>query len=232
MFSYYGSKNRIAKIYPKPIYNKIIEPFAGAANYSLLHFENDILLCDKSNDIISIWKYLQSASTKDILSLPKVNSGQRIIESDYDCPEQYRLMRYLISQGAHHGTSLVSKWGGLRFESNRNRVVKNLYKIKHWKFVCDDYQNLKNEVATWFIDAPYLFGGEKYPHSSKKINFEELANYAKNRLGQTIVCENTKANWLPFVPMKTIRGVQHNTTEVIWSNYQTNFDNIQQKLIL
>lgn len=35
MWTYYGTKKRIAKNYPAPIYDTIIEPFAGAAQYSL-----------------------------------------------------------------------------------------------------------------------------------------------------------------------------------------------------
>jgi site-specific DNA-adenine methylase len=35
MFSYYGTKKRIVNKYPEPKYDKIIEPFCGAAQYSL-----------------------------------------------------------------------------------------------------------------------------------------------------------------------------------------------------
>ena len=44
MFSYYGSKNKIAKLYPLPKYDLIIEPFAGAAWYSVLHRYKNVLL--------------------------------------------------------------------------------------------------------------------------------------------------------------------------------------------
>jgi len=37
LFSYFGSKARIGNKYPKPIYDTIIEPFAGAAGYSYAH---------------------------------------------------------------------------------------------------------------------------------------------------------------------------------------------------
>jgi len=35
MWSYYGSKSKVVKHYPKPKYDLIIEPFAGAAWYSV-----------------------------------------------------------------------------------------------------------------------------------------------------------------------------------------------------
>ena len=35
MFYYYGRKKQIAKYYPEPKYDTIVEPFAGSAAYSL-----------------------------------------------------------------------------------------------------------------------------------------------------------------------------------------------------
>src|SRR6478672_6375889 len=107
MFSYYGSKNRLSKHYPKPMFDKIIEPFCGAANYSLRYWDRDVLLCDKSKDIISIWEFLKEASVADIQSLPKVSKGTRIDKLQFDTNGQYCLMQYMISQAAHYGTNLV-----------------------------------------------------------------------------------------------------------------------------
>ena len=33
-----------------------------------------------------------------------------------------------------------------------------------------------------------------------------------------IVCENTSADWLPFVPLVKIKGIQKTTIEAIWVN--------------
>jgi hypothetical protein len=57
-----------------------------------------------------------------------------------------------------------------------------------------------------------------------------LAEWCKERNGQAIVCENTKATWLPFKPMKEMQGTMFKTTEAIWSNHKTNYDAIQQTL--
>ena len=89
---------------------------------------------------------------------------------------------------------------------------------------------MKNTEATWFIDPPYQFGGHAYVEN--KINFNHLSNWCKTREGQVIVCENTKADWLPFKPMINNKGTHKITTEAIWSNIPTNYDNEQQKLIL
>jgi len=93
-----------------------------------------------------------------------------------------------------------------------------------------NYEDLQNEEATWYIDPPYQFGGEYYIKSNKHIDFANLAEWCKSRLGQTIVCENTKADWLDFKPMKEMQGSMYKTTEAIWINMPTNYDNVQQTL--
>jgi len=39
-----------------------------------------------------------------------------------------------------------------------------------------------------------------------------------SRNGQVIVCENTKADWMDFKPLKKMKGSLHTTTEAIWTN--------------
>jgi hypothetical protein len=56
MWGYYGSKSKIVNKYPKPLFEKIIEPFAGTAQYSLKYFEKDILLVEKYELIVKLWK--------------------------------------------------------------------------------------------------------------------------------------------------------------------------------
>lgn len=75
MFSYYGSKSKIVDYYPPPKNGKIIEPFAGSARYSLKYWQNDVLLVDKYEVVIRIWKWLQQCSKQDILGLPKFETG-------------------------------------------------------------------------------------------------------------------------------------------------------------
>jgi len=233
MWSYYGSKNRIAKYYPKPIFDDIEERFAGAGYFSLLYFEKNVTLIDKSQMVIDIWHYLQEASIKDIMSLPVLPRGFKISRDMFDCDGQYNLMRFLIVQAAYGGNNVVSKWGAMRFEANRKRVATNLFKCKHWTIKQGEYYDGDcNKKATWFIDPPYTHGGDKYPMKAKYIDFEKLANWCKGLNGQVMVCENTKADWLPFVPLTKMNGVAHQTTEAIWTNYHTHYNNVQQELIL
>ena len=59
MFSYYGSKSKIVDYYPPPKHKRIIEPFAGSARYSLKYWQNDVLLVDKYEVVVNLWKWLQ-----------------------------------------------------------------------------------------------------------------------------------------------------------------------------
>ena len=99
--------------------------------------------------------------------------------------------------------------------------------IRHWEIRHGNYTDITNEQATWFIDPPYQFGGEYYRYGNSGINFHYLAQWCKSRAGQVIVCENTKADWLPFWPMRELNGSKHKTTEAIWSNYPTGFEATQ-----
>jgi len=228
MFSYYGSKSKIVDYYPQPKHKRIIEPFAGSARYSLKYWQNDVLLVDKYNVIVNIWHYLQQASEKDILGLPVLNNQEDIRNYNLS-DEETNFMRFHIGQGLAAPQWLCSSM--CLPDTQRKalkRIAKDLYKIKHWDIQLGDYKELNNENATWFIDPPYQFGGHKYKQSNKNINFNELAEWCKSRNGQVIVCENTKATWLPFKPMVDMQGSMYKTTEAIWSNQRTNYDAVQQ----
>ncbi len=236
MWSYYGAKTNLVDYYPAPRFDKIIEPFAGSARYSLKYFDRDILLVDKYPVIIDIWRWLQKCSPQDILSLPrKFNPGQSLDEFNFDCVEAKLFMGFMCACASY----VPIKKPTLRKTVDRpnftnfglQRVAKNLYKIKHWKLEVGSYEDIKNEKATWFIDPPYQHGGHCYIHSNKKIDFIELSNWCKNRNGQVMVCENTKANWMDFSPLKKQRGSLKTTTEAIWLNEKSVFDNNQMELL-
>lgn len=226
MFSYYGSKSKVVKQYPSPVYGRIIEPFAGSARYSLRYYDRDILLIDKYQTIVDTWHYLQQASPKDILSLPDVNEGDDIREMGLN--EGARLLiGFCINGGSIEPKNIGTDNVNRNFNSwnkDKKRIAINLFKIRHWKVICADYKEIKNEKATWFIDPPYQFGVEHYIESNKNIDYSKLARWCRSRKGQVIVCENTKANWLPFNSMKKAQGSRYVTTEAIWSNTPTDYD--------
>ena len=232
MFSYYGSKSKVVNYYPPPKFNKIIEPFAGSARYSLKYWQNDITIVDKYDVIVKIWKYLQQSEKTDIIDLHEPKLGETITMEQYKCEGAFLLMSYVIKSGTATPAYTVCKNRGEDGQiSNIKKTIANqLFKIKHWKIIHGSYEDLENEEATWFIDPPYQFGGEYYKESTKNIDFKKLAEWCKTRNGQVIVCENTKATWLPFKPMKEMYGSRYKTTEAIWSNHKTNYDAVQLSL--
>jgi len=80
MFYYYGRKKRLAKYYPSPQYDTIIEPFAGSAAYSLHgdYWRKQIILIERDECVDLIWKWLiEQATSQDIEKLPVLRIGDR-----------------------------------------------------------------------------------------------------------------------------------------------------------
>jgi hypothetical protein len=97
-----------------------------------------------------------------------------------------------------------------------DKYKDSLHKIKHWIIELGTYEDINNQTATWFIDAPYQVGGHKYKCSNKNIDYKHLRKYIENREGKVIVCENTNADWMPFKPLIKMTGISKTTTEAIW----------------
>lgn len=236
MWSYYGAKTNIVDCYPRPVYGKIIEPFAGTARYALKYFDREVLLVDKYDVIVKIWKWLQLCSEGDILGLPRrLDRGQKLEDFTFDCEEARLLMGFLISKGGQSPRNKITDRITVDRPNFTNhslkRIAAGLYKIRHWEIRHGSYQEIENQKATWFIDPPYQNGGHVYRESNKKIDFEKLSVWARERQGQSIVCDVMKSNWMPFVPLTqqkgSAKGLQQ---EAIWSNLPTAYDYQQQKL--
>lgn len=225
MFHYYGSKNKIAKYYPKPQFGKIIEPFAGAAAYSLLYSDKNVVLNEKFDVIYDIWNWLiNSADSQFIKNNANFYASQDI--SGLNLPEEYKdLVGFCINRGSAAPRNVVQRWS-CQVKSKPdwasttwfklNKIANNLGNIRHWQVLNNDYLNLDNEEATWFIDPPYENGGNHYKHN--KIDYLELAEWCKSRKGQVIVCENSKGCWLPFEPLIEITGQSNKSLECMWTN--------------
>ena len=218
MFSYYGTKLRVAKYYPKPIYPTIIEPFCGAAQYSLYgdNWKKNVILIDKYDKVARIWQYLMASSKESILGLPDLDVGDKVDSFTQLCDEE----RWLIGFSINTASAIPKKTASKRSAWNKHKVfiANNIYKIKHWTLILGEYNVLDNFKATWFIDSPYQHGGIYYRMNSSKIDYSVLGDWCKSRNGQVIVCENTKADWLDFKPLVVMNGQLHKTTEAIWTN--------------
>lgn len=213
MFSYYGSKSKIAHLYPPPKYRLIIEPFAGSARYALQHWENDVWLFDASETVAGVWRYLIEASEQDILSLPEPPSKVHI---DDFAPGLSQPEKDLIGFHLCRGKAKPRKTGHGQngWARDKQRIAANLRKIRHWKIFCDSYVAAPNRYATYFIDPPYQQtmlrpgNSDRYEHWS--IDYKHLSKWIDTRLGQVIVCEGDGADWMPFSLMRSVNANTNN----------------------
>lgn len=216
MWSYYGRKRKIIKKYPKPIFDTIIEPFAGTASYSYEYWEKDIILVDAYDVICKIWKYLQRAKPNDILCLPEIENGEFFGDKyKWLCPEERWLIGFSINNGSQRPKHTAGRMNFNSWSRDKIRIANDLYKIRHWKIIQGDYSCIKNMEATWYIDPPYQFQ-KLYVHNN--INYPELSSWCKSRSGQVMVCENSQSNWMDFRPLVSLSGQRTKTMEVIWTN--------------
>ena len=226
MFSFYGSKFKIVKKYPSPNRERLVEPFAGSAKYAYEYWETpSVILVDIYKPIVEVWKYLQEASPKDILSLPDVPNATKLVGID-GFNQLSQAEKWLIGFCCNGGSAQPKNVSGRHnfnsWNRDKARISKNLYKIKHWTIVEGNYYDVANEDATWFIDPPYVDKGKWYVNHD--INYGELADWCKGRKGQVIVCENAGADWLDFdflteihfSHFKTKEDKKKRTKEVVW----------------
>ena len=236
-WNYYGGKWRSARRYPEPIYDEIVEPFAGAAGYSLRYYERQILLIDEDPVICAVWQWLIDATFDDVMSLPLLDPEDCV---DYfDLPNGARwLIGFLLNTGTAAPSKKPSSWmrkcltGEIEgaeskltsfwSEKRRARIAEQVPLIKHWRIFNWSYDIAPNGEATWFVDPPYQKAGKFYKYNSSGIDFKHLGLWCREREGQVIVCENEGADWLPFeffANFSSTPGKQKKkkkSAEVIW----------------
>lgn len=215
MFSYMGSKWRLAKRYGAPQTGLVIEPFAGAACYSLYWNAPKVLLYDLNPYVAGIWRYLIKVKESEILSLPVDFSTV----DELKIPEEAKwLIGFWITKGNVHPNKSRSAWarqyrnsGDCKVwsEAVRVRIAKQVSQIRNWESRCEDYRNAPDVEADWFIDAPYEVKGKHYPFF--ELDYDELADFCLSRRGIITVCENKGATWLPFKPFTSARAMTGKT---------------------
>lgn len=223
-FSYFGSKYRMAKNYPKPSYDIIIEPFAGAAGYSLLYPNKQVILYDNYEPVVMLWDYLIKAKKEEILALPLDNNGHAFCKEHpvSDCkivPEAKILIGFWLteSQTSASRYPLSKSRGGNWTERKRALLAKQVDSIRHWKIEKKCYKEIDSKKGTWFIDPPYAQAGKRYKNNI--IDYSHLGAWCKERQGQTIVCEQSGAEWLEFKPFQSVKNASNKKyEEVMWTN--------------
>lgn len=225
-FTYYGGKWRTAPRYPSPLHQTVVEPFAGSAGYSVRHHTKDVRLFDLDDKVCATWEYLINASPDEIRSLPLYDGTWESVD-DMNQPQEVKyLIGWWLNKGASSPCKSPSAWmrGGLRpnqfwGERIRERIASQVDLISHWTIDQRSYETIDIDTATWFIDPPYVSGGQHYRQSN--IDYDTLSEWCRAREGQTIVCESEGATWLPFIPFiksKTNVGGNKDFREVIWAN--------------
>lgn len=217
MFGYYGSKSKIVDKYPSPMFDTIIEPFAGTAQYSLKYWDKNIILIEKYDVIVKIFKWMQKCDEKDILSLPILKYGESTDDYEFPCVEAKWLVGFLITGAPTMPKKKASKWKTVDRPNTQNYklnyIANNLYKIRHWDIRLGDYRDVENVEATWFIDPPYQVGGKYYKYNSNGIDYDFLRDWCFSRKGECIVCGNTNDTWMDFYPISNMQGNRKHTTE-------------------
>jgi hypothetical protein len=219
-FTYFGGKYRIAKKYPQPVFETIIEPFAGSAGYSLRFPNKKIVLCDKDEIIAGLWNYLINVTESEILGLPENITDLRDMKLTQ---EQKWLIGFWLCKGHERPRPFASSWMQSKLRPNsywgtsiKFRISNQLKFIRHWKTIHGSYEDLENIEATWFIDPPYIRAGKKYRQN--KICYSELGGWSKEREGQVIVCEQYPADWLPFQDVCNAKSINGKPSkEVLWT---------------
>jgi len=229
LFSFYGGKWRAGKRYPPPQHTTIIEPFAGSAGYSLRYPARRVVLVDRDPAVAGTWRWLLAATPAEILGLPDLCPGQTV--DDLGLVQEARwFIGWWLNKGAASPCKTPSAWmrSGVRPNSYwgraiRERVARDVQRIRHWQIIEGDYTDAPDVDATWFVDPPYVQAGRLYRHGARGIDYEALGAWCKSRAGLTIVCEQQGAGWLPFRPFAAIKsnpsrhGGGH-SLEAIWTS--------------
>jgi site-specific DNA-adenine methylase len=213
LFSYYGSKHRIAGRYPAPRPgDTIVEPFAGSASYACLYYRHAVKLFDVNPRVVGVWDFLIRSTPEDILRLPLFSDGYEDVRQMPVCQEARWLIGWWVNNCTSEPCNEASKWmrSGLRptcqwGEVTRQRVADGAARIKHWTIEQRSFATLSELDGrldiTWFIDPPYQGSAGRH-YTFDRLDYGLLSLWCRSRRGQVIVCENYgEADWLPFMPL-------------------------------
>lgn len=217
---YYGGKWRAAPRYPRPAYDLIVEPFAGAAGYACRYPEHDVLLIDADPVICGIWRWLIGATAEDVLAVSDVPEGGTV--DDIDAPQPAKdLVGFWCNDGASRPCKRLSRWAK-RKNGNwggwlmaRDRVAGNVGRIKHWRIQLGTYDSAPDVEATWFVDPPYQTAAGRH-YRQQVADYAALGGWCDTRSGQVIACDQQGSDWRPWTAEIGIKGSRGRSAEVYW----------------
>lgn len=213
-FGYYGGKWRDApRHYPAPVFDTLVEPFAGSAGYALRYPGRRVILCELDPIVAGVWSYLLRVTPAEVLAIPDVAPGGTIDDFGGLCQEARWLVGFWLHRAVRRPGHSPSAWmrsgvrpGSFWGQRVRETIASQLWAIRHWQIREGSYQSVDVEgPATWFVDPPYQLAGVHYRRGSSGIDYGELAAWCRSRPGQVIVCEASGANWLPFESLGAVK---------------------------
>jgi hypothetical protein len=221
MFSYFGSKARLAPTYQSPRHELIIEPFAGAAGYSMywLAQRSDLraVLIDADTLVVEMWRWLLGMEPADLWDYPPPVEGERTKDLMY--------LACMVSSGSWNRRAadldyVITPWMARDFYHRRQVMAQTLSAVRGRVAIQHgDYTEAPTREATWFIDPPYQREGIHYSLGNR-LDFEALGEWARSRQGQVIVCETVGADWMDFEPHVSNQTVTNVTSiEAVWYSH-------------
>lgn len=169
--SYYGGKSKIAHLYPAPIHELVIEPFAGSGAYSWLHRRNPITGKPRSvwlNDLdpktYSIWDFLTSDGAIEIVErfVPDtVRAGQKVMDFiPAEFPGLVEICRAEANQGTQGAKGVhdqITSMGAKCWKVKR-KLREVIPEVKDWRITQWNYEDV-NRCLTY---NDLLNGGDGY----------------------------------------------------------------------
>lgn len=205
-FPYYGSKWNIARHYPRPAHDLVVEPFAGSAGYATFYACPRVHLIDADPIIAGVWSYLIRVSSAEIMALPEIpDAGDGV--DNYSLPQEAKwLIGFWLNRGSASPKKTRTAYSARSDKAQLNwgarakeRISSQLPAIRGWTVAEGAYTDAPDEEATWFVDPPY---GDKGKYYRKQFDaFEALGRWCRTRRGMVVVCEGPGAAWLPFRPL-------------------------------
>lgn len=211
MFYYFGRKGRLARLYPPPRFDLVIEPFAGSMAYTLHHRPPVAIGVEVDEQVVDVWRRVSALPPNELLAYPTPSIGERTSD------------RWQMLAAGSHGTTRAESYlwtdrMNRDFAKQRRMAARaQPYVAERVLYLGDDYTTAPDLAATYFVDPPYQHVHRGYERGADGIDYEALAAWVRSRRGQVIVCEQEGADWLPFRPLAAIRGTTNKaTTEVVW----------------
>ena len=234
-FRRYGGKWLLARYCPPPAHDLIIEPFAGAAGYSVRYGANRaVALFDTSPRVTAIWDWLLGASVADVLALPvaPIHAGADVRTLGLAKSPMLLIQSWLTTQGSITNwrmtpmlrASVTNKPGSVWSNRVRDRIAAQLPLISRWTITQAPFTAAPDVTATWHVDPPYQHNRYALSeYQTDPLDYAAMATWCQDRRGQVMVHEQQGATWAPFIPWRTGQtgcrrqyGTSKTCQEVLW----------------